>query len=74
MKIDIVDIIIAVQNHTFLRMAALEGDSLKKEVHERLHEITGILELARLIELDDKVIESLEVQRDWLIRRRGEAQ
>ena len=73
MKIDIVDIIIAVQNHTFLRMSAAEGDILKKEIHERLHELNGILELAKLIEMDDKIIESLEIQRDWLIRRRNAA-
>ena len=70
-KIDIVDIIIAVQNHTFLRMAGVEDHILKKEIHERLHELTGILELAKLIELDEKIIESLEMQRDWLIKRRN---
>ena len=73
MKKGLVDIFIAIENETFMKILYVEDkDKLMTEVNKRLYEITGMLELARLMEADKKFIEALERQAEWLIKRRNE--
>lgn len=70
MKKGLVDIFIAIENKTFMKISSSDKDAFRVEVNKRLHELMGMLELARLLDADEKLIRALEKQMGWLIRRR----
>ncbi len=70
MKKALVDIFIAIENRTFMKVSSSDKDRFRAEVNKRLHELMGMLELAKLMDADDKLIKALEKQIGWLIRRR----
>ncbi len=71
MKKAIVDIVISIENRTFMKISTNDKDSFKNEVNKRLHEIVGLLELARLLDLDDRFIKVIEKHMHWLIKKRN---
>lgn len=66
----LVDIFIAIENKTFMKISSTDKDRFRAEVNKRLHELMGMVELARLLDADEKLIRALEKQMGWLIRRR----
>ncbi len=66
----LVDIFIAIENKTFMKVSSTDKDRFRAEVNKRLYELMGMLELAKLMGADDKLIRALEKQMGWLIRRR----
>lgn len=60
------DIQHAIYNHTILRIAGLEGEARYEALNERLHEIAGMIELARHLGVADALLRFLERERDYL--------
>ena len=61
------EVLTAIVNHTALKLAAGQQDhAYWQAVLQRHHEVIGMLELARQLELPDVMIAALEVHRDHL--------
>ena len=60
------DIQYAICHHTILRIASLDDEARHLALTERKREITGMLELARLLGVDDALIRFLERERSYL--------
>ena len=71
MKKAIVDIVISIENRTFTKIKTSDKDSFKNEANKRLHEMVGLLELARLLDLDERFIKVIEKHMHWLIKKRN---
>ena len=71
MKKAIVDIVISIENRTLTKIKTNDKDSFKNEANKRLHEMVGLLELARLLDLDDRFIKIIEKHMHWLIKKRN---
>ncbi len=66
----LVDTFIAIENKTFMKVSYADEDRLRAEINKRLYELMGMLELAKLMGTDKKLLMALERQMGWLIRRR----
>ena len=60
------DIHYAICHHTILRIASLDGEARHRALNERKREITGMLELARLLGVEEALIRFLERERAYL--------
>ena len=69
-EIDIPWTLVTIENHTFIRISTADSQNVIKAIDQRINEVTGILELARLIDLEEVFIRNLQSQLDWLKRRR----
>ena len=60
------DIQYAICQHTILRIASLDHEARTQALTERKREIAGMLELARLLGVDDLLLGFLERERAYL--------
>ena len=60
------DIQYAICQHTILRIASLDREARTQALNERKHEIAGMLELARLLRVDDALLRFLEREQAYL--------
>ncbi len=73
-KVDVLEIILAVEILTVLRLTGLTGEKLKNEIEIRYHEVRGVLQLARRLGLDDYIIKEITDHGDGLKRTLDKAQ
>ena len=60
------DIHAAILNHTALHLAGLAGAERRQAANARHHHLTGMLELARRLELPTELLAFLEQHREYL--------
>ena len=71
MSKSLVDIFIAIENKTLNNVSSTDKDRRMVEANKRLHELMGMIELAKLMGEDKRFLRALERQVAWVIRRRN---
>ena len=67
----LIDIFIAIENKTLSKITSTDKDRRMAEANKRLHELMGMIELAKLMDADKRFLRALERQVAWVIRRRN---
>lgn len=74
MEIEISEFILAVENQTILKLNGADEAERKEQIRCRYLEVEGILQLAKRLDLDERIIKAVTEHRDWLKRTMDRAQ